>query len=457
MRPLNRPMFKMGGPIKEGIMQGMKEPQAINTVGSPLAPTDSSGRQGYAFPVIPALYAATMAGIRALPTVARGIMMKGAPRTPGTAGFFRNLLPTARFRTVPGKQGDPSAAFIKGDFTAASGAGAPTTLSIREALKNPLLLGKAIRENPFTALGALPVAGTGIELVGRGIAGAAKMSPDALRAYANAVIPFADPFGKKEEDIKTTDDGTGIKRGGTNVGDTTTGTPKPGTKGGSTVKSDAEKQQINEARIQETKDRYYKMMGLDEMKKDAVYDSLIDASKIVQEEGADLKGAVRSGTLQNRIIQAISGQLDKSAELKKQIDAAVLKGEITKDINLTKPSAFQEQLAFIRNNPNDPLAKKLSGATSVADNLAALADKPITSDIVQRLVESKGQEVKGQVKDDKYQKWEKNNEGRDEIDYLQDIFKGQTLDAGIYIINKKAIRIDKGGRAFPVDLDSIIG
>ena len=29
MRPLNRPMFKNGGPIKEGIMSGMKEPQAI--------------------------------------------------------------------------------------------------------------------------------------------------------------------------------------------------------------------------------------------------------------------------------------------------------------------------------------------------------------------------------------------------------------------------------------------
>ena len=25
MRPLNRPMFKYGGPIKEGIMQGMKD------------------------------------------------------------------------------------------------------------------------------------------------------------------------------------------------------------------------------------------------------------------------------------------------------------------------------------------------------------------------------------------------------------------------------------------------
>ena len=34
MRPLNRPMFRYGGPIKEGIMQGMKEPQAVNTVGN---------------------------------------------------------------------------------------------------------------------------------------------------------------------------------------------------------------------------------------------------------------------------------------------------------------------------------------------------------------------------------------------------------------------------------------
>ena len=52
MKPLKRPMFRNGGPIKEGIMQGMKEPQAINTVGSPLAPKDSSGRQGYAIPII---------------------------------------------------------------------------------------------------------------------------------------------------------------------------------------------------------------------------------------------------------------------------------------------------------------------------------------------------------------------------------------------------------------------
>ena len=32
------------------------------------------------------------------------------------------------------------------------------------------------------------------------------------------------------------------------------------------------------------------------MNKEAVYDSLIDASKVVQEEGADLKGSLKSGS-----------------------------------------------------------------------------------------------------------------------------------------------------------------
>ena len=46
MRILNRPMFKYGGPIKEGIMHGMKnggsmrEAQQWNTVGSPVFPKD---------------------------------------------------------------------------------------------------------------------------------------------------------------------------------------------------------------------------------------------------------------------------------------------------------------------------------------------------------------------------------------------------------------------------------
>ena len=72
------------------------------------------------------------------------------------------------------------------------------------------------------------------------------------------------------------------------------------------------------------------------MKKDAAYDSLIDASKIIQQEGGDLKGAIRSGELQTSIINAISKNLDKSADIKRQIDAAIVKAEIDKDVNREK-------------------------------------------------------------------------------------------------------------------------
>ena len=80
-------------------------------------------------------------------------------------------------------------------------------------------------------------------------------------------------------------------------------------------------------------------MGIDKMNK-ATYDSLIDASKIIQAEGGDLKGAIKSGSLQSQLISAISKNLDKSADLKKKIDSAVLKAEIQKDINKTKMSDF---------------------------------------------------------------------------------------------------------------------
>ena len=452
MRPLNRPMFKYGGPIKEGIMTGMKEPQAVNTVGNN-ANRDATGREKHGL-FIPALYGATMAGIRALPTVYRSMRTASKFSPSQSGGFFRNLFPTGRFRnvvptisrtkerTVPNASGSYSG--IKIDQ------GKP--LGVFQSLRDPTRLGQAIRENPFTA-GTIGIGAAGqIKNIPDIASGAVGLAADTGIGIANYLLG-TDFSRNKKDDIKTTDDGTGVKRGDPNK-DKVVSSPNTG---GTGDKSDAEKQIINEARIQETKDKYYKLMGIDKMNKDAVYDSLIDASKIVSEEGADLKGSIRSGSLQNRLIQAIGKNLDKSADLKKAIDSAVLKGEIQKDINLTKPSAFAEQVAYLRNNPNDPLAKKLSGLTSVADNLAALADKPITSDIVARLVASKGTEIEDIVKDDKYQKWEKNNEGKDEIDYLQEITKGKSLDAGIYIVNKKAIRIDEKGLAFPVDLDSIIG
>ena len=435
MKPLNRPMFKNGGPIKEGIMDGMKEPQAINTVGSPLAPQDSSGRQGYAIPLIGAGLAAAA---RFLPAAVRGFRAARA-YTP----LSQNLGAGKRFLDIF----TPRAGLA--GKTAAVGKTGPQQLLAGQGAG--FRVGSFIRQNPLSV--ALPGGAFALETGAKAAKGLAEMTPDLLKSYANAVIPFADPFETGEKSIETKEDNKKLKRV-----DNLTKEKPVGEVNKSNQLSEDEKNKINEDRINETKQKYYKLMGIDKMKKGAAYDSLIDASRIIQEQGGDLKGNIKSGNLQSAIISAISKNLDKSTDLKKQIDAAVLKGEIEKDINKTKLTSFQEQIKFIKENPNDPLAKKLAGATSVADIVAASAaqgkSSTITSGDIASMIDSKGTDVSGTIADDEYQKWFKSNKNKDEIDFFIENYSG--ADDGLYVVNKKAF-IKRGNEIAPVSLDSIIG
>ena len=432
MKPLNRPMFKNGGPIKEGIMHGMQDgglannegPRRAALVGNPIY-DQTKGPDGRTKHFIPAILGGLAAVGRFAPAAIRGFR---AART--YKPFSQNLGVSGRLKDLFLPRGGIAAPM------APTGAGAG------------FRVGSFLRQNPLTAA---PIAAGALEA---GV-GAAKMAPDLLKSYANAVIPFADPFDTSgaPKETKKTD----LERVDkiTNVGDVSTKTTPPG---GSKDLSDAEKTKLEEDRINSTKEKYYKLMGVDKLNKDATYDSLIDASKIIQEQGGDLKGNIKSGNLQSDFISAISKNFDKSTDLNKQIHASVLKGEIEKDINKTKLTSFQEQIKFIRENPDDPLAKKLSGATSVADlvsaSVAAGKGTTLTSDNIASFIESKGEDRPGVIPDDKYQKWSKANEGKDEIDFF--IEKYSALDDGLYVVNKKAFR-KQGNQIAPVSLDSIIG
>ena len=123
MRTLSRPMFNMGGPIKQGIMHGIREPKRdggkMLLVGQhPKEFQDKSGREKHWFPLV--------AGIaRAAPLAWRGFKTARtfAPGKLGTWGRIRDIFsPSGRFRNVAAKKGtDPSSAYIKGDFTASAG------------------------------------------------------------------------------------------------------------------------------------------------------------------------------------------------------------------------------------------------------------------------------------------------------------------------------------------------
>ena len=61
MRPLNRPMFKMGGPVKEGIMDGIREPKADGGTiggGTIVGQDVGKGRTGFFLPALAGIPAA---------------------------------------------------------------------------------------------------------------------------------------------------------------------------------------------------------------------------------------------------------------------------------------------------------------------------------------------------------------------------------------------------------------
>ena len=174
-------------------------------------------------------------------------------------------------------------------------------------------------------------------------------------------------------------------------------------------------------------------MGLDKMKKDAAYDSLIDASKIVQEEGADLKGAVRSGALQNRIIQAISKNLDKSADIKKQIDAAILKGEIEKDIK--GADTTDKRLKEARIKALDRAEKQATASGVIASVIAK--DGSITGDQTGAILRADGIKYDTIIQDKLFTDYKKDNPTKDEANYIASL--GVQLPDGRYVVGARLV------------------
>ena len=97
-------MFKMGGPVKEGIMDGIREPKADGgNIGGGVIQGRPAGQGRTGFNVINLLNYGTKA-VQAVPKVIQGFRGANfmAPNTgSGIMNFFqRALSPTQRYRTV---------------------------------------------------------------------------------------------------------------------------------------------------------------------------------------------------------------------------------------------------------------------------------------------------------------------------------------------------------------------
>ena len=419
MRPLNRPMFRYGGPIKEGIMQGIKEPQAVNTVGSPLAPKDETGRGGYALPLLAPLgMAALRFGLRPLGKFAmrqfagpvrQSLTGKGGQRLltsgqPIKGGFQRNIFePNVAGRYI---LGSPEAKFLTGaggkasKFVAGAARGlakSPTGLALTAGTLTDILPGG----KPFGPDKFLPnILGQRFDEQGNKIPGTGLFNPaDGSQAAGEGEMKVVDEIGATDPKVD----------------------PK-------------KLKELNDNRIERTKKRYYELMGLDKMKKGAAYDSLIDASKIVQEEGADLKGAIRSGALQNRIIQAISKNLDKSADIKRQIDAAILKGEIQKDI--ASADTTDKRLKEARIKTLERGEKQASASGVIAGIIAK--DGDITGNQTGAILRADGVKYDNIIQDKLVNDYLDKNPTKDEANYIASL--GIQLPDGDYVVKGRLVR-----------------
>jgi hypothetical protein len=410
-------MFRSGGPIKEGIMDGMQNrPQQL------VQPAADGGRPGYAGPLaFLGLNALRTGAMRMAPRAVQGIKnffttSKPAPFSPVTIGQSQggkllNLTPkVVRGGKGPNVKDVAQVSELKPYF-----ANDPTIALVRgtyNALTNPQAKGLFSKGARFV------LSPTGVITGGYFAAG-----------------KFFDKDGNQIDDKVA-------KESGLTAGDKIDEKVIKGESdtGGKKLTRDEE--------IEANRNRYYKLMGIDKMKKGAAYDSLIDASRIIQEEGGDLKGAIKSGTLQSQIINAISKNLDKSTDLKKQIDAAILKGEITKDINKDK-DALTKELTKKRIQVAD---KQLAGATLAETKTAyQKAGESLSGQNLYAEATRAGTEVAGILDTKTANKFLTDNPTLTEADFIKKVQEDRIknnkdpLPEGNYVVGGRIVHISEGG------------
>jgi hypothetical protein len=450
MKPLNRPMFRYGGPIKEGVMSGIREPKKngglskqFNTglVGDERYPKTDGREHHYFF--LPAM---GMAALRMLAprAIAAGVKQfgRGLATSPGagTSVFgkgltkmdrLKNLLPSGRFRDAGSKinLGGKNPNNLPVPYGATMDA--TGKLSFRQALTDPKRLGMAIRENPFTAFGAagqiknIPdIAGGALDVGKKVVQGGTNylLGTEFGKNKTPEIDPNADPnLGKTIKELATS---TGTGKG---VGE------------GVALSS----KELRQKNI----DKYRDIVDIKGMNKEAAYNSLIAASRAINESG-DFKGDIKSGKLINQIIQGASKSFDKPKQTKDAIDTLILKGEIEKDINkesnALKNEAARTTIALNKkklegNNfaENKAVLKKAGGSgQSGIDDAAGLNNEDFRGNLILKTDIDKvikGQKEKGIL-----------DEREVVVSYTNTLIEGKELPDGDYTVGDYLVTIQSG-------------
>jgi len=453
MKTLNRPMFRYGGPIKEGVMSGIREPRANGGSMSQLVQPSSTGmRPGYKGKQLSLFDTVKDATKKTFTTNPLKVMnpakkIRFASKLTGPIkNFYRNIkskidMPK-NYVPVGGKLG-----------SGYSGVGSRPTTMLEKAKEFALLNPKTTTAAGIGGLSSGLIPGTiktGANLAEKGVLQAADllvsdkyfdqdkyMKENYPDGFLNTIFGGKDKK-KLEDDIKKSTETANEKR----IKELEALLAAPASENQGKTQDE-----IRQERIQ----KYRDIMDIKGMNKTAAYDSLIAASQAVNQAGGDLKGAVRDGSLINQIIQSTSKAFDKPKQTKDAIDTLILKGEIEADIAAGKPSTYlkaaQDMVATgASKNITEAMKTLTKSQNSMSTTLGAILAKGNRLDektVGVAYREETGNIPKGSIPISKINEWKEDNEGRTEVDYIKDYLTKAELEPGDYIVGERVVTVDE--------------
>ena len=427
MKPLNRPMFRYGGPIKEGVMSGIREPLKSGgaaLVGNPVYPR-TNGREHHNIWLKQGL--GKVKNFFKKPTAPSGIVATNA----ATKGGFIPSMGTKIKELFRGRQ-IPTSVPAGGTGTT-TGAIVPYGTRVSTgSIRGNLPFGK----NPFDNQSILAATQRILTPATDAVIGTAKAVKPYTGALTIAGVTYSmlkpDGTPKTIEELK-------VETGA----DETTITEE--------IKSNEPKVLTAEEKRKAQIEKYRDIVDIKGMNKDAAYNSLIAASQAIQESG-DFKGDIKSGKLINQIIGAASKAYDKPKATKDAIDTLILKGEIQSDIAAGKPSAIEQQINAVSKNlkvdketATKMVLKQPTDLRSQVTEDASLMKSIPTHSIIASATKKQYPNAEILLSDTEVkEKYGDKMSGEDIIKSI-DFFKTAKDPSGIYVVGKEVIQIDKQG------------
>ena len=405
MRTLNRPMFRMGGPIKEGVMHGIREPYRSGQLVRP-----GPGRPGYRGPgdINPEAW---IPKTNKIPKSKLGIVSTVGKKVP----FLKKPIETISTSTK--------------DLL-------PRTWSkIKDIYRG------APKDKNYVPPGALTNRWyweRGIKPTGTLIAGAGKK---VLPYATTGTLGYLGYQGAKglfggDKTINENIDINTVIPGGTKPGE--------GRKEGMYYEDPEKAKKLAAKRRDERITNLLETMGYDAAKKDAVSKALIDARQIVSDRGPLDKKNI-TAELINPIIQATSKRLEKPEQLNEAVRLMMTKAEIEKEMNPLDDAVKRAQLAVYQKQAKgkgiqETLAEATGKGTQLqGETLASVARSLLPGDFkVMQL------------------KVPKNT---DTLEHIIDVVKEshtnpekKPFPPGQYVLKERIVVIDEQGNVTPLDI-----